>query len=155
MNHLKFKIIHSKLILMFPEISLEKLNAPNDNTLVGHLGIQFTKIGKDYLEATMPVDHRTVQPMRLLHGGASVALAETIGSVASVILCNPKTHYPVGTEIGASHIKSGKEGTHVTGICRPIHIGRTSHVWEIKVMNSDDQLVSLVRFTTRILERRK
>jgi len=140
---------------MFPEVNLEQLNATNKNTLVEHLGIEFSKIGKDFLEATMPVDHRTVQPMRLLHGGATVALAETLGSVASVLLIDLKTQNVVGTEIGTSHIRSGKEGTHVTGICRPIHIGRTSHIWEIKVMNSDDKLVSLVRFTTRILERRK
>jgi len=140
---------------MFPEVNLEQLNATNKNTLVDHLGIQFTKIGEDFLEGTMPVDHRTVQPMRLLHGGATVALAETLGSVASMLLIDIKTQSVVGTEIGTSHIRSGKEGTHVTGICRPIHIGRTSHIWEIKVMNSDDKLVSLVRFTTRILERRK
>ncbi len=140
---------------MFPEVNLEQLNATNKNTLVDHLGIQFTKIGEDFLEGTMPVDHRTVQPMRLLHGGATVALAETLGSVASVLLIDIKTQSVVGTEIGTSHIRSGKEGTSVTGICRPIHIGRTSHIWEIKVMNSEDKLVSLVRFTTRILERRK
>jgi len=140
---------------MFPEVNLEQLNATNKNTLVDHLGIQFTKIGEDFLEGTMPVDHRTVQPMRLLHGGATVALAETLGSVASMLLIDIKTQSVVGTEIGTSHIRSGKEGTHVIGICRPIHIGRTSHIWEIKVMNSDDKLVSLVRFTTRILERRK
>lgn len=140
---------------MFPEVSLEKLNSFNQNTLVDHLGIKFTEVGKDYIKGTMPVDNRTVQPMRLLHGGATVALAETIGSVASVLLLNPTTHYAVGTEIGASHIKSGKEGTIVTAICKPIHIGKTSHIWEIKVTNEDDQIVSIVRFTTRILERRK
>lgn len=140
---------------MFPAADIEQMNAFSKNTLVEYLGIQFTKIGKDFLEATMPVDHRTVQPMRLLHGGATVALAETIGSVASVMLLDSKTHYAVGTEIGASHVKSAKEGTIVRATCKPIHIGRTSHVWEIKVMNADDQLVSLIRFTTRILERRK
>lgn len=140
---------------MFPKVPIEQLNKISENTMVEHLGIEFTKVGEDHIEATMPVDNRSVQPMRLLHGGASVVLAETIGSVASTILVDLKTHYAVGTEIGASHIKTAKEGTQVTGICRPIHIGRTSHVWEIKVINSDDQLVSLVRFTTRILERRK
>jgi len=140
---------------MFPEVSLEKLNSFNQKTLVDHLGIKFTEVGEDYFKGTMPVDERTVQPMRLLHGGASVVLAETLGSVASTLLVNPSTHYIVGTEIGASHIKSGKEGTIVTGICKPIHIGRTSHIWEIKVMNEDDQIVSIVRFTTRVLERRK
>lgn len=139
---------------MFPEASIDQLNKFSENTMVENLGIKFTKIEKDQLTATMPVDHRTVQPMRLLHGGASVTLAETIGSVASVLLINAKTHSAVGTEIGASHIKSGKEGTMVTGVCRAIHVGRTSHVWEIKITNDEDQLVSLVRFTTRIIERR-
>lgn len=139
---------------MFPEASINQLNKMSKNTLVENLGIKFTKIEKDQITATMPVDHRTVQPMRLLHGGASVSLAETIGSVASVLLINPKTHSVVGTEIGASHIKSGKEGTIVTAVCKAIHIGRTSHVWEIKVTNDQDQIVSLVRFTTRIIERR-
>ena len=140
---------------MFPEVNLDQLNKFSENTMVDTLGIVFTKIGEDFLEATMPVDHRTVQPMRLLHGGASVALAETIGSTASVLLIDSKTQGVVGTEIGASHIKSGREGTMVTGICRPIHVGRTSHIWEIKVMNDSDQLVSLVRFTTRILDLQK
>ena len=139
---------------MFPEVSIEQMNAVSKNTLVDHLGIKFTKVEKDFVEATMPVDHRTVQPMRLLHGGATVALAETMGSVASTLLVDMKTNSIVGTEIGASHIRSGKEGTMVKGICKPIHIGRTSHVWEIRVINSDEKLVSLIRFTTRILERK-
>ena len=140
---------------MFPKVQLEQLNKIHKNTLVDQLGIEFTKIENDVMEATMPVDHRTVQPMRLLHGGATVALAETMGSVASVLLVDKNTHNVVGTEIGASHIRSGKEGTVVKGVCTPIHIGRTSHIWEIKVFNSDEKLVSLIRFTTRILEIRK
>jgi len=139
---------------MFPEVSAEKLNILNPNTLVGNLGIKFTKVGKDYLEATMPVDARTVQPMRLLHGGATVALAETMGSVASTLLVDMGKQNIVGTEIGASHIRSGKEGTIVKGICKPIHIGRTSHVWEIKVFNSEEKIVSLIRFTTRVIDKR-
>jgi len=139
---------------MFPEIIAEKLNILNPNTLVGNLGIEFTKVGKDYIEATMPVDARTVQPMRLLHGGATVALAETMGSVASTLLVDMGKQSVVGTEIGASHIRSGKEGTVVKGVCRPIHIGRTSHVWEIKVFNEEEKLVSLIRFTTRVIDRK-
>jgi len=139
---------------MFPKASIDQLNKFSENTMVENLGIKFTKIEDDQITATMPVDHRTVQPMRLLHGGATVSLAETIGSVASVLLINSRTHSAVGTEIGASHIKSGREGTIVTAVCKPIHIGKTSHVWEIKVTNDQNQLVSLVRFTTRIIERR-
>ena len=140
---------------MFPEIDIKQLNSLGQNTMVAHLDIKFTKVEKDQITATMPVDHRTVQPMRLLHGGASVALGETMGSVASVLLINPTTHSIVGTEISASHIKSGREGTLVTGICRAIHVGKTSHIWEIKVINEAGQLVSLIRLTTRVLEMRK
>ena len=137
---------------MFPEIDINQINSIGQNSMVEHLGILFTKIEKDQITATMPVDYRTVQPMRLLHGGASVALGETMGSVASVLLINPTTHSIVGTEINASHIKSGREGTIVTGICKAIHVGRTSHIWEIKITNEAGQLVSLVRLTTRVLE---
>ena len=140
---------------MFPEIDINQINSIGQNSMVEHLGILFTKIEKDQITATMPVDYRTVQPMRLLHGGASVALGETMGSVASVLLINPTTHSIVGTEINASHIKSGREGTIVTGICKAIHVGRTSHIWEIKITNEAGQLVSLVRLTTRVLEMRK
>ncbi|MEM6963838.1 MAG: hotdog fold thioesterase [Bacteroidota bacterium] len=140
---------------MFPEVPVAQLNVTGSKTLVDHLGIEFTKVGKDFIEATMPVDHRTVQPMRLLHGGATVALAETMGSVASFLLVDTSTQHVVGTEIGASHIRSGKEGSIVRGVCKPLHIGRTSHVWEIRVFNADEKLVSIVRFTARVLERKK
>ena len=140
---------------MFPDkIQVDSLNKISKNTLVEHLGIKFTVVEKDALIATMPVDHRTKQPMGYLHGGASVALAETLGSVASVLLIDPNKQNVFGTEISASHIKSATSGL-VTGTCKAIHIGRSSHVWEIKIKNEDDQLVSLVRLTTRVLDRKK
>ena len=139
---------------MFPDhLKVENLNKTNKDTLVENLGIQFTAIEKDALIGTMPVDHRTKQPMGLLHGGASVALAETLGSVASVLLIDTKKQNVVGTEINACHIKSARSGL-VIGTCKAIHVGRSSHIWEIRVVNEDDQLVSLVRLTTRILDRK-
>ena len=140
---------------MFPDhLQVENLNKMNKDTLVENLGIQFTAIEKEALIATMPVDRRTKQPMGLLHGGASVALAETLGSVASVLLVDPTRQNVVGTEINACHIKSARSGL-VTGTCKAIHVGRSSHIWEIRVVNEEDQLVSLVRLTTRILDRKK
>ena len=139
---------------MFPDnVQVEHLDKISKNTLVEHLGIKFTAVEKDALIGTMPVDYRTKQPMGYLHGGASVSLAETLGSVASVLLIDPKKQNVVGTEISASHIKSATSGL-VTGTCKAIHIGRSSHVWEIRVENDERQLVSLVRLTTRVLDRK-
>src|SRR6267154_4384734 len=114
-----------------PEITLDALNKLSANTMVDHLGIVYTAIGEDYLEARMPVDHRTHQPLGLLHGGASVALAETLGSVASACCLDLSRQYCVGLEINANHIKSVKEG-FVFGTARPVHIGKRTQVWEIK-----------------------
>ena len=135
--------------------TLELLNASGQNTLVDHLDINFTDFGDDYMVATMPVDKRTVQPVRLLHGGASVALAETMGSVASVFcLDNPTTHSVVGVEINANHLNSAKEGDVVTATVRPIKVGRTMHVWEIKIHRGDGKLVCVSRITIAVVERR-
>lgn len=135
--------------------TLELLNASGQHTLVDHLAINFTDFGDDYMKATMPVDHRTVQPVRLLHGGASVALAETMGSVASVFcLENPATHTVVGVEINANHLNSAKEGDTVTAVVRPIKVGRSMHVWEIKITRGDGKLVCVSRITIAVVERR-
>jgi 1,4-dihydroxy-2-naphthoyl-CoA hydrolase len=122
--------------------------------MVAHLGIEFTAIGEDYLEARMPVDHRTTQPLGLLHGGASVALAETLGSVAATCCIDPTTHFVVGLEINANHIRSVREG-YVTGKTTPIHIGEKTHVWEIRISNEAGELVCISRITIAILEKRK
>ena len=135
--------------------TLESLNASGDNSLAEHLEIVFTEIGEDYMTATMPVDHRTVQPMRLLHGGASVAFAETLGSVASMY-CLPDmaNQSVVGVEINANHLNSAKEGETVTGTVRPIKVGRRLHVWEIKIHRSDEKIVCVSRITIAVVERR-
>lgn len=135
--------------------TIEGLNAIGQNTLNEFLNIQFTEIGDDYLVATMPVNERTVQPVRLLHGGASVALAETLGSVAGVCcLENRETHTVVGVEINANHLSSAKEGDLVTGIVRPIKVGRQLQVWEIKLHRSDKRLICVSRITIAAVERR-
>lgn len=123
-----------------------------ENTLGEHLGMQFIEIGDDYLKATMPVDNRTKQPYGLLHGGASVALAETLGSVGSALIINPAKNICVGLEINANHLRSAKEGV-VTGIATPIHIGASTHVWDIKIYNSSDKIICISRLTVAILKK--
>ena len=132
-------------------VDINELNGLHDNTLQRHLGIEFIEIGDDYIKATMPMDHRTRQPMGLLHGGASLALAESLGSVASVLCVDLTQKIVVGLEINANHIKSVREGI-VTGITRPIHLGRSTQVWEIKIYNQADQLICISRITNAILD---
>ena len=134
---------------------LEFLNKTGENTLVDHLNIKFTEIGDDYLKATMPVDKTTVQPMRMLHGGASVVLAETMGSVASVLCLEHLTKQSVvGVEINANHLSSAKEGDTVTAIVKPIKVGRQLHVWEIKIYRSDERQICVSRITIAVVDKR-
>lgn len=135
------------------EFTLEGINQICQDTMVSHLGITFTAFGDDYLEATMPVDHRTVQPARLLHGGASAALAETIGSVASQLcIPNMETHMPVGVEINANHLRSARSGV-VTGKVTPLRIGRKLQVWQIRVTDEKERLICVSRLTIAVVER--
>jgi 1,4-dihydroxy-2-naphthoyl-CoA hydrolase len=134
-------------------ITLELLNKLSANTMVGHLGITYTAIAEDYLEAKMPVDHRTHQPLGLLHGGASVALAETLGSVAAMCCLDTDLQYPVGLEINANHIKSVREG-FVIGKVKAIHVGKKTHVWEIKITTEKDELVCISRITIAIIDKK-
>jgi 1,4-dihydroxy-2-naphthoyl-CoA hydrolase len=134
-------------------VPLEALTTSGIGTMGEHIGIVFTGIGDDWLEATMPVDHRTKQPAGLLHGGASVALAETLGSVASFLCVDPAKRVCVGLEINANHLRSVTEGT-VTGRATPLHIGSTTHVWEIKIRNEAGKLVCVSRITMAILEKK-
>lgn len=135
--------------------TLEGLNALNLNTMPGHLGIVITEIGSDHLVATMPADERTVQPYRILHGGANVVLAETLGSIASTLCIEDLTaHTAVGLEINANHLKSVREGGTVTGICRPIRLGRTVHVWNIEIRDERGDLSCISRLTVSIVPRR-
>lgn len=131
----------------------EALNAFSKGTLAEVLGITFTIVGEDFLEATMPVDQRTHQPYGLLHGGASVALAETLGSVAASLCVDEQKYFCVGLDINANHIRGVKSGL-VTGITNPVHVGRKTQVWEIKIYNGEKEIVCISRITMAVLERK-
>ncbi len=136
-------------------VTIERLNSTGKNTMVDHLEMQFTEIGEDFLKAEMPVTAKSVQPMRILHGGASVAFAETLGSVASVISSvKASQNGAVGIEINANHLKAVKEGDTITGIVTPIRIGNSIQVWDIKIYNSQNKLCCISRLTTMILDKR-
>lgn len=139
------------LIWKRPIASPAELTTQNVNTLVGHLGIEFVQIGDNWIEARMPVDHRTVQPMGIVHGGASVALAETIGSVASNLCLGPE-QAAVGLDINANHLRPATSGW-VYGRCHPIHLGRSTHVWHIELKNEQGQLTCVSRLTMAIISR--
>jgi 1,4-dihydroxy-2-naphthoyl-CoA hydrolase len=125
---------------------------PRHPTLASHLGIEFVEIGEDYLRARMPVDDRTRQPFGLLHGGASVALAESLGSIGAALVIDSDKFLCVGQEINANHIRGVKEG-FVIGTARPVHLGRRSHVWEIRIVDEQDKLVCISRLTVAIIDR--
>jgi 1,4-dihydroxy-2-naphthoyl-CoA hydrolase len=140
--------------IWYGSLTLNELNELNANSLGKNLGIQFTQIGNDFLTATMPVDERTKQPFGLLHGGASVALAETIGSVATWACVNRELFIGVGIEINANHIKAVLQG-FVTGICKPINKSGKMHIWEIKIYNDANELCCISRFTCMVVAKSK
>lgn len=133
--------------------TLEVLQKKCANTMCENLGMEFTEIGDDYLIARMPVDHRTKQPQGLLHGGASVALAETLGSIASALCLTSTTKMPVGVEINANHLKSATSG-FVTGKVTPIRVGQSLHVWNIEIHNEKAELVCVSRLTVMVVDRK-
>ena len=130
---------------------VDALNALSADTMVGHLGIKITEIGDDFLRGTMPVDSRTMQPMRLLHGGASVALAESLGSLAATLCVDTRKYACVGLEINANHVRAAREGT-VTGTATPVHIGRRTQIWQIKIENEAGQLICISRLTLAVID---
>jgi 1,4-dihydroxy-2-naphthoyl-CoA hydrolase len=133
--------------------TVESLNKWSINTIASHIGIEFTAIGDDFLEGKMPVDHRTHQPLGLLHGGASVTLAETLGSVAATLCVDETKHFCVGLEINANHIRSVRDG-YVKGVAKPVHIGKKTQVWEIRITTMDGDLVCVSRITMAVLDRK-
>ena len=140
--------------MIFPSnLNIDTLNQFGKDTMTDFLGIKFTQIGEDFLEATMPVDHRTKQPLGLLHGGANVVLAETMGSVAATLTVDEKKQYCVGLEINANHLKSVKEG-FVKGITKPIHIGKKTQVWEIKIYTESGELSCISRITMAVIDKK-
>jgi 1,4-dihydroxy-2-naphthoyl-CoA hydrolase len=132
--------------------SLEELNALIDGTIMRPLGIAFTEVGADFVSAAMPVDERTRQPYGLLHGGASVVLAETLGSTAASLCVDPARFLVVGQEINANHLRSVRSG-RVIGTARPVHVGGRSQVWGIEIVNEAGALVCISRLTVAVLER--
>jgi 1,4-dihydroxy-2-naphthoyl-CoA hydrolase len=139
--------------IWFEPHTVEDMNALNGNTLSDWLGMEITAVGKDFLSGRMPVDHRTLQPYGLLHGGASIALAETLGSLAAAMTVDSATTLVVGQEINANHIRAVRTG-HVTGTARPIHLGGRSQVWSIEVLDPAGRLVCISRLTLAVLEKR-
>ncbi|HEY5968377.1 MAG TPA: hotdog fold thioesterase [Chitinophagaceae bacterium] len=134
-------------------VSLEILKSFGKGTMTEHLGVEWVELGKNFFKAKMPVDHRTIQPYGLLHGGASCVLAETLGSVASHLVIDPSEFYCVGIEINANHIRSAKEG-FVYGICSPLHIGSSTHVWDIRITNEEEKLICISRLTVAIMKKK-
>ena len=135
---------------MLQPINLEFLNKLCDNTMVKHLGIEFTEISIGRVVAKMPVDERTIQPMKRLHGGASMALAESVGSAGSLILIDSEKFAVLGVEISGSHVGTTSDA-FVFGIGIIVHQGKTSHVWEIRIEDQNGRLISLCRLTNRII----
>jgi 1,4-dihydroxy-2-naphthoyl-CoA hydrolase len=135
-----------------PAITAEQINPIGKGNMAEWLGIEITEVGDDYLKATMPIDHRTRQPYGLLHGGASVVLAETLGSVGAAFVVDRNKYDCVGLEINANHLRGVREGL-VTAIARPVHIGKTTQVWDIRIHDSRDKIVCISRITIAVLKR--
>ena len=138
--------------IWFRPYTLEELDGTSKDSMVEYLDIRFTEIGPDYIRATMPVDKRTWQPYGLLHGGASVTLAETLGSVGANCVVDGSRFYCVGQEINANHLRAVRSG-RVTGTARPVHIGARSQVWEVRIEDEKGKLACISRITLAVVER--
>lgn len=141
------------MIWFTDKVSLNDLAELGKNTMGEYIGIEFLEIGENYLTARMPVDHRTNQPYGLLHGGASCVLAETLGSIASAMVIDQSTSICVGLEINANHVRSAKSG-FVTGLATPLHLGKSTHVWDIKIHDEEKKLVCVSRLTVAVIPKR-
>ncbi len=138
--------------IWFRPPQLAEFTSIHVGTAVERLGIEFTGVGDDWLSARMPVDSRTVQPFGILHGGASVLLAETLGSSAGNLCLDPEKFYCVGLDINANHVRAVREGW-VTGVACPLHLGRSTQIWEIRISDSGERLVCIARLTLSVLAR--
>jgi 1,4-dihydroxy-2-naphthoyl-CoA hydrolase len=138
------------MAIWFDGFPLDYANERAKDSLIGHLGIEVIEAGDDYLKARMPVDGRTKQPAGVLHGGASVALAETLASWSAAFAVDRTKHHCVGIEINANHVRPASGG-YVTGIARPIQLGKTLHVWEVRISDEKDRLVCISRVTMAVL----
>ena len=147
------KTIELQTLMIFKTVvDLTTLNKWGLNTLASHLGIEFVEAGEDFLTARMPVDDRTRQPFGILHGGASAALAESVGSVAATLCLDLSQYSVVGLEINANHLKPVKDG-YVYGTARPVHVGHRTHVWEIRITDEAQKLVCISRLTLMIVNK--
>jgi 1,4-dihydroxy-2-naphthoyl-CoA hydrolase len=133
-------------------VKMEEINPFIPGTMSEHLGMEWVEIGGDFIKIRMPVDHRTKQGYGLMHGGASCALAETVGSVASILVVDTNKFSCVGLEINANHIRSVRDG-HVIGIARPLHLGASTHVWDIKIYDELEKLICISRLTIAVLRK--
>jgi len=140
--------------IWYKPVSIATLNEENAGTLNAHLGMEFTEAGPDYLTASMPVDHRTVQKYGILHGGASMALAETVGSIAGTLVINPEEFICFGMEINANHIRSARSG-RVYATARPLHLGGRTQVWDIRISDEDGQLICVCRHTVAVVPKNR
>ena len=138
--------------IWFKKPSLEEVNGWGQGTIVAHIGIEITDIGENYVEGTMPADSRTFQPYKLVHGGANVVLAESLGSVGGMLTLDPDNYYCVGQEVNANHLRGVQSGL-VTGRAEQVHAGRRTQVWEIKLHDDKNRLTCISRLTLAVLER--
>lgn len=139
------------MAIWYKQNTLSEIQQRGTGTMIEYLGITVSEVGDDFLKGNMPVDHRTVQPIGILHGGASVALAETLGSLAANLVVDPHKKYCVGLDINANHIRAARKG-FVTGIAKPLHLGSSTQVWSIKITDEENRLVCISRITMAVLD---
>jgi len=142
------------MAIWFKEVPVEQADTMRKGTMLEALDIRMIELGDDYIKGSMPVDHRTVQPYGILHGGASVTLAESLGSVAAHLTVDPDKYYCVGMEINANHLRPATKG-RVTGTARPIHLGRSSQVWGIEIVDEDAKKICISRITMAVVPKDK
>lgn len=138
--------------IWFAKQTPEQINQIHKNTMPEQIGMAITEIGDDYLMGEMPIDHRTVQPFRMMHGGASATLAETLGSVGALMTLDTSQKHCVGLSLNVSHIRGVVEGKIVRGVARPFHVGRTTQVWDIQITDEREKLVTVARLTMAVIE---
>lgn len=144
----------NSMIWFNKEIHVSELQKLTTGTMASYLGMKFEEIGPDFLKISMPFDDRVKQPYGLLHGGANCALAETAGSIGSYLIIDPDHFICVGLEINANHLRGVRSGV-VTAIARPVHMGKSTHVWDIRIMDNKKKLTCISRLTVAILKKKK
>ena len=151
------KVLHNCWLMIWftNDITLNALNASSQGNMAGYLEMEYTALGADYLAAKMPVGPKTCQPQGLLNGGASVALAETVGSMAANLCVDRTQYYCLGLDINANHLRKVEEGSEVHAVAKPLHVGKTTQVWQIHITNEQEQLICASRLTVAVLAKKK